>query len=111
MSYTAQRLQALRTEESEHAARAAARAAAGPVLRPEPGDAYTVERTREGYLVRGRRVERLVAMTDPESEEGMARLEQQLRRLGVTQALEQAGVQPGDTVAFGKTTLEWGEAM
>jgi GTP-binding protein len=41
----------------------------------------------------------------------MARLEQQLRRMGVTQALEQAGVQPGDTVAFGKTTLEWGAAM
>ena len=110
MNYAAQRLQVLRAEEAEHAA-AAAREAVGPVLRPEPEDAYTIERTHEGYVVRGRRVERLVAMTNPESEEGMARLEQQLRRLGVSQALEQAGVQPGDTVAFGKTTLEWGEAM
>jgi GTPase len=110
MNFTAQRLQEIRTEETEQVA-ALAREAVGPVLRPEPDDAYTVERTREGFVVRGRRVERLVAMTNPESEEGMARLEQQLRRLGVTQALEQAGVQPGDTVAFGKTTLEWGEAM
>ena len=85
--------------------------AAGPVLRPEPEDAYTIERTREGYRVRGKRIERLVAMTDPENAEGMARLEGHLRRLGVTAALEQAGVQPGDTVTFGKVALEWGEAL
>jgi GTP-binding protein len=111
MGFAVQRLQEIRVEQAEQAAADAARGAIGPVLRPEPEDAYTVERTREGFLVRGKRVERMVAMTNPASEEGMARLEQQLRRMGVTQALEQAGVQPGDTVAFGRTSLEWGEAM
>jgi GTP-binding protein len=110
LNYAARRLQELRTEEAERATRDAA-PAAGPVLRPEPEDAYTVERTREGYRVRGKRIERLVAMTDPENTEGMARLEGHLRRLGVTAALEQAGVQAGDTVTFGKVSLEWGEAM
>jgi GTP-binding protein len=108
---TARRLHELRAEDAERATREAAVAAEGPVLRPEPEDAYTIERTREGYRVRGKRIERLVAMTDPENTEGMARLEGHLRRLGVTAALEQAGVQPGDTVTFGKVALEWGEAM
>jgi GTP-binding protein len=108
MNDTARRLYELRAED---AAREVAVTTAGPVLRPEPEDAYTIERTREGYRVRGKRIERLVAMTDPENAEGMARLEGHLRRLGVTAALEQAGVQPGDTVTFGKVSLEWGEAM
>jgi GTP-binding protein len=112
INYTAQRFQELRTEAAELAARHAASAPAGPVLRPEPLDAYTIERVAGGgFRVRGKRVERMVAMTDHESPEGMARLESQLRRMGVTEALEQAGVQPGDGVTFGKVTLEWGEEM
>jgi GTP-binding protein len=108
---TTRRLQEMRVEEAERAAREIAAAPVGPVLRPEPEDAFTVERMPGGYRVRGKRIERLVAMTNPENEEGMARLEGHLRRLGVTTALEQAGVQPGDMVTFGKVTLEWGEAM
>jgi GTP-binding protein len=111
MNYTAARLRDLQIEEAERAAASAAAPATGPVLRPEPEDAYTIERTPQGFRVRGKRIERLVVMTDPESREGMARLEGHLRRLGVTAALEQAGVQPGDMVTFGKVTLEWGEEM
>ena len=111
MNDTAGRLRDLRLEDAERAAALAAAAPAGPVLRPEPEDAYTIEHTPQGFRVRGKRVERLVAMTDPENREGMARLEGHLRRLGVTTALERAGVQPGDVVSFGKFTLEWGEEM
>jgi GTP-binding protein len=81
------------------------------VLRPEPDDAYTVEREQDGFRVRGKRIERMVAMTNPDSSEGMDRLETQLRRLGVLKALEDAGVQPGDMVHFGKFELEWGDEM
>ncbi|HEV7128826.1 MAG TPA: GTPase ObgE [Ktedonobacterales bacterium] len=109
MGYTAQRLQEIQTERTERAAREIP--AAGPVLRPEPGDAYTVQRTPQGFLVRGKRIERLVAMTNLENPEGVTRLEGHLRRLGVTTALERAGVQPGDSVTFGKVTLDWGEEM
>jgi GTP-binding protein len=111
MKETARRLQEIRTEEAEQAALEAQRRPVGPVLRPEPEDAYTVERAPDGFRVRGKRVERMVAMTDPENRESMARLENQLRKLGVTEALEQAGVVPGDMVTFGKVTLEWGEAI
>jgi GTP-binding protein len=114
MGFAAQRLQEIREDEAA-AGRAqpvgAAAATTGPVLRPEPENAFTIERTAEGFQVRGKRIERLAAMTNPENEEGMARLEGHLRRLGVLAALERAGVEPGDRVDFGTITLDWGEEM
>ncbi len=107
MYFTANRLRELQAEAREAAERAPV--PAGPVLRPQPEDAFSISREQGIYLVRGKRVERMVAMTDQESPEGMARLENHLRRMGVTQALEEAGVQPGDVVRFGKVELIWGE--
>jgi len=60
------------------------------------------------YRVRGKRVERLVAMTDLTSEEGVVYLQKQLERLGVFEALERAGVEVGDTVNIGEWETEWG---
>ncbi len=112
MNATAQHLREIQTEEAERQARLAREVpATGVVLRPEPEDAFTVEIAPDGFWVRGKRVERMVAMTQTESGEAMERLEKRLRKLGVTEALEQAGVQSGDTVHFGKTELVWGEEM
>jgi GTP-binding protein len=77
-------------------------------LAPEQEDAFHVETQAPGlYRVRGKRVERLVAMTDLHSEEGTAYLQRQLERLGVFDALERAGVQVGDTVQIGEWETEW----
>jgi GTP-binding protein len=112
MNETARRLSEIWRDEVEQQKRLTAEVpAAGVVLRPEPEDAFTVEEMEDGFRVRGRRIERMVAMTDTESAEAMERLERQLRRLGVTDLLEQAGVMPGDHVYFGKVDLTWGEEM
>jgi GTP-binding protein len=58
--------------------------------------------------VRGKRVERMVAMTNLDSDEGVAHLQKQLERLGVFEALEKAGVQIGDTIQIGAWESEWG---
>jgi GTP-binding protein len=60
------------------------------------------------YRVHGRRVERLVAMTDLASEAGTDYLQKQLERMGVFEALERAGIQLGDTVQIGDWETEWG---
>ncbi|HEX6123621.1 MAG TPA: Obg family GTPase CgtA, partial [Ktedonobacterales bacterium] len=109
MNITANRLRELRLEDAER--QAAELPVSGPVLRPEPEDAFSIVPEEDGWRVRGKRVERMAAMTNPESLEGMERLEAQLRKMGVLEALEQAGVQPGDTVHFGKVELVWGEEM
>jgi GTP-binding protein len=108
MQYTALRLNEIRREEAERA-EANPPMATGTVLRPQPDDAFTVSKEKDIYIVRGKRVERAVSMTDIESEEGMDRLQVTLRKMGVTKALEEAGVTVGDVVRFGKVELYWGE--
>ena len=109
MQYAARRLQEIRQEEAERTSSEINTDLAGPVLRPMPDDAFTVTKEKGVYIVRGKRVERLLSMTDLENEESMDRLQVTLAKMGVTQALEDAGVKVGDIVRFGKVELYWGE--
>jgi GTP-binding protein len=79
------------------------------VLRPQPNDAFTISRDNGVFVVSGKRVERAVAMTNQESDEGMDRLQVTMSKMGVTKALEEAGVKVGDLVRFGKIELYCGE--
>jgi GTP-binding protein len=60
--------------------------------------------SREGdvYRVTAAGIERLVAMTDMESDDAVARLQQKLRTAGVDAALAAAGCADGDTVRIGE---------
>jgi GTP-binding protein len=109
MRYVSSRLQEIQREEAERAAEQAVADMAGPVLRPQPEDAFTVSRENGVYVVRGKRVERAVSMTNQESDESMDRLQITMEKMGVTKALEEAGVKVGDIVRFGKVELYWGE--
>ncbi len=64
--------------------------------------APAVSREGEVYRVTADGIERLVAMTDMESEEAVARLQQKLRSAGVDAALAAAGCADGDTVRIGE---------
>jgi GTP-binding protein len=78
------------------------------VFRPvEQDDAFTVERDGDGWRVHGAHVERVAAMTPFGLPEAVARFQRQLRAMGVVEALEEAGVLPGDTVHIGDRELEW----
>ncbi len=80
------------------------------VHRYDPTEAgYTIEREPGGvWAVEGRRIERMVAQTDFENDESAARFQRELSKLGVVDALREAGVEAGDTVRIGETELEWG---
>lgn len=109
MEYTAKRLQEIQQEEAERLAAQAISSAEHPVLRPQPEDAFSIMKEKGVYIVKGKRVERTVNMTNLESEESMDRLQVTLAKMGVTKALEEAGVKVGDKVRFGKVELYWGE--
>lgn len=81
----------------------------GPaILRPaERDETFTVERGDDGWWVRGVRVERIAAMTPFVLPEAVARFQRQLKAMGVVEALEAAGVEPGDMVHIGERELEW----
>lgn len=78
------------------------------VIQPrQTREEFIVSREAGGFRVVGRGVERLVSMTDFGNEEGVTHLQRQLKKLGVTSALEKAGVHAGDIVRFGPVELEW----
>jgi len=109
MAFAAKRLLEIQRDEQERAAAQVVPDMDGPVLRPQPADAFTITRVEGVYVVRGKRVERTVSMTNQDSEESMDHLQVTLSKMGVTKALEEAGVKVGDRVRFGKVELYWGE--
>ncbi|HEX7587572.1 MAG TPA: GTPase ObgE [Anaerolineae bacterium] len=81
-----------------------------PVIRPEEDEnAFEVSREGEAYRVRGRKVERVVVMTNFDQEEGILRLHRVFQAMGVATALEKAGIEEGDKVRIGEVELEWRE--
>jgi GTP-binding protein len=76
-------------------------------LRPRPRDGVVIERAQTAFVVRGARVERLVERARLDSDEGLARFQAELDRLGVNAALEDAGVKPGDTVKISDVEFEY----
>jgi GTPase len=75
------------------------------VLRPAPvsGPEFTVERTPDGaFVVHGTKVARWVRQTDFQNEEAVGYLADRLARLGVEDALAEAGAVPGDEIQIGE---------
>ncbi|MCU1665108.1 MAG: GTPase obg [Pseudonocardia sp.] len=82
------------------------------VLRPQAVDdaGFTVEADRElpgGFIVRGARPERWIRQTSFDNDEAVGYLADRLARLGVEDALAQAGAKPGCPVTIGDVTFDW----
>jgi GTP-binding protein len=80
-----------------------------PVYRPEEeASSFTLEReSGRAWRVSGRALERAAAMTYWEYDEAVRRFQRILARVGVDEALREAGAQPGDAVRIGEHELEW----
>ena len=71
------------------------------------GDAFQVVAEGDAFRVRGRRIERLAAQTNFETDESAERFQRDLARTGIDEQLRRAGVKAGDTVRIGSVELEW----
>lgn len=86
-----------------------------PVLNPvpintAPDTAFEVVKTPDGWKVKGERVERLVAMTDLGNREAVRYLHKKLDRMGVIDALRDAGIEDEDPVIIDDwvfTFVDW----
>ncbi|TMC79951.1 MAG: GTPase ObgE [Chloroflexi bacterium] len=74
---------------------------------PVRSSQMVVEKKPSGFVVHGERVERLLERFDLDSEGGLARFQSELDRLGVNEALEAAGVKPGDDVRIAGVEFEY----
>lgn len=78
------------------------------IVTPEPAkihlrpiEPFAIHKEDETFVISGERVERLAAMTDFDSDEGLARFEQILAKMGVDKKLRELGAVEGDTVRIG----------
>lgn len=74
------------------------------VFRPETREqdqSWDVERTEEGYEITGKRIVRMVAMTNLENTDAVRYLHKRLSRLGVIEKLREMGAEEGDIVYVG----------
>jgi GTP-binding protein len=70
---------------------------------------FYVEAERNGFRVRGRRIERLVSMTNFAQSESLGRLQRVLEATGITAELLRQGIEVGQTVYIEKAALTWTE--
>jgi GTP-binding protein len=77
------------------------------VFRPAADRSWRVERLgHNSFRVTGRGIERLVARYDLDNEEALAHLERRLRGIGVIDALQGHGFEPGDEVEIAGVTFD-----
>lgn len=78
------------------------------------GDTSTRERPPMGvyldgdtYVVESERLESLTGRADMRDYRVMLQLWREMTRLGIARKLEEAGIEPGDTIRIGRAELEW----
>lgn len=76
-------------------------------LPQEDANVFTVEPEGNGWRVRGKKLERLISMTNFAQYESLYRIQRVLHASGVSDALEKAGVQDGDTIYIEKAEITW----
>ncbi len=104
-----QLLRALRSEVEAVRAAEAAAAEAVPALDEglpvitldEDKDAWTVTKEEDRYIVRGEKIEGFARRTHFNSEEGVQRLRDIMRKMGITHELQRRGIAAGDAVVIG----------
>jgi GTP-binding protein len=77
------------------------------IMAEEDENAFWIEPVDGGWRVHGKRIERVAAMTYFEFMATALRFQRILESMGITAALEKAGIEVGDTVHIGNESLEW----
>jgi GTP-binding protein len=79
------------------------------VFWPPEDESFSIEREGDAWRLSGQKIERIAAMTYFEFDDTLVRFQHILERMGISQALEEKGVQVGDIVIIGDQELEWGD--
>lgn len=72
-------------------------------------DAFAIDIAGGVYEVSGKRIERLVSMTNFNSEDSLRRFQQTVKHMGLEDALKARGIKEGDTVKIKDLVFEYSE--
>ena len=84
-----------------------ASAPTGPDRRRPAAEAITFYKERGVYIVRSEQLERLSALADTRDYRVLLQLWREMNRLGIARRLQEAGIEPGDTIRIGRAEMEW----
>ncbi|MFO7941067.1 MAG: GTPase ObgE [Bacillota bacterium] len=101
----------LLTEAKERGEKEGTKPSGYRVYRSEDIDDISIEwdEDERAWIVKSPRYQRWIAMTDFESREAILHLNARLRRSGLYERLEEAGVEEGDSVRVGEVEFEYEE--
>lgn len=74
-----------------------------------PDDGFHVERKNKLFYVFGRRIEKLVTVTNMRSPESLTHLFNVMRAMGIIDEMTKLGIEPGAEVVIGEATFQFGE--
>jgi GTP-binding protein len=86
-----------------------------PVAMPEQAQEFTAGsefqiKIIDGiFVISGKHIEKIVAMTWTEEEEAMMRMHNIFKKIGADKAMKDKGIKPGDMVRIGKIEFEYSE--
>ena len=81
-----------------------------PVIRRfEEEEAFRIERVNGVFEVSGKRIEKILAMTNFNTDEGLRRFQMIVEKMGLEEALRRQGIKPGDTVKIDDFEFEYSE--
>lgn len=73
-----------------------------PVYRLDPNQQpWRIIKRNDGYLVRGKKIERFALRTDFDSEEGVRRLRDIMKKMGIMREIERQGIELGQIIEIG----------
>ena len=78
-----------------------------PVVRHSADqDDWSIEKVQDGFIVKGKKIERFVSRVDIESEYGEQRVFDIMKKMGIARELRRQGLEPGNKIHFGKNKTE-----
>ena len=78
-----------------------------PDRRRPPAEPISFYKDRGVYVIKSEQLERLSALADTRDYRVLLQLWREMTRLGIARRLEEAGIEPGDTIRIGRSEMEW----
>ena len=78
-----------------------------PNRRRQAAEPISFYKERGVYVVKSEQLERLSALADTRDYRVLLQLWREMTRLGIARRLEEAGIEPGDTIRIGRVEMEW----
>ncbi len=78
-----------------------------PVLSIKTDDSWTITKTKKGYEVKGKKIEKFAIRTDFDNFHSVQRLRDIMKKMGIMHGLIRQGIEDGDQIIIGDNSLEF----